>query len=359
MTSMNKTSSVLIAASVLPLTLASALAHDGAPIPDGHAPAGVMVDHMHKAGELMIGYRYGWSRQGGDYLLGTDAAGENRILHRACDNPPVPGHEHCSMKQSRMTMQMHMLDIMYAPTDWLTLMVMPQWMKMDMTMVPVDDPAAMHSGHGMHMGAHGHGTDGLGDTTFGALVRLSKGASYSFHTGLMFSAPTGSTSEKTSAGQLTHYMMQLGSGTWDFLPSLTYTGNAGRWGWGLQASGVVRLEDENDQGYRLGDVFQTTAWGSYRVADWLSASVRLLRTQQSRIEGSRTHTGSGASPADLPFNYGGNFWDIGFGINTVVPSGALQGHRLGVEWLQPIRDEVNGYQPKRDGSLMVNWSKAF
>ena len=42
------------------------------------------------------------------------------------------------MKQTEMTMQMHMLDIMYAPTDWMTLMVMPQWMTMDMTMSPLD-----------------------------------------------------------------------------------------------------------------------------------------------------------------------------------------------------------------------------
>jgi hypothetical protein len=29
------------------------------------------------------------------------------------------------MKPTDMTMNMYMLDIMYAPTDWLTLMVMP------------------------------------------------------------------------------------------------------------------------------------------------------------------------------------------------------------------------------------------
>ncbi len=340
------------------------------PIPDGHAPAGVMVDHMHKAGEWMVGYRYGYSRADGDTLNGTKSVDDHDIRHNACllhgeDPHDHANHNHCAMKQSKMTMQMHMLDIMYAPTDWLTLMVMPMWMTMDMTMSPVEGAMGGghghggHGGHGGHMGSHSHGVDGFGDTIFGALVNLSKGHGYSLHTGLMFSAPTGSTTETGPSGNLTHYMMQLGSGTWDFQPSLTYNGRAGRWSWGAQMSGIIRLEDENDEGYRLGDVFQATGWGAYRLTDWLSASVRILHTQQGEIEGHYNKPHGHGSPPDFPENYGGRFWDIGFGINTVVPSGPLQGHRLGVEWLQPIEDDVNGYQQEREGTLWVNWSKAF
>lgn len=343
-----------------------ALAHEqGAkPIPDGHAPAGVMVDHMHKAGEFMVGYRYSWARQSGDQLDGTSTINindpSNPLLHRACQNEAVAGHEHCSMYQTEMTMQMHMLDIMYAPTDWMTLMVMPQWMTMDMTMDTL--PFAHHDmGHGEmdHMGSHGHGTDGLGDTIFGALIKISSGPGYSLHTGMMFSAPTGSTTERASNGNLTHYMMQLGSGTWDFLPSLTYNGRADRLSWGVQLSGIIRMEDENDQGYRLGDVFQATGWAAYRLTDWMSASVRLLSTRVSQIEGSFFPTGSGMSAPDFPTNYGGSYFDVGLGVNFVVPDGALKGHRLSVEWLEPVRDDVNGYQQERDGTLYANWSKAF
>ncbi len=323
-----------------------------------------MVDHMHKAGEFMVGYRYSWARQSGDQLDGTSTINvndpSNPLLHRACQNEAVAGHEHCSMYQTEMTMQMHMLDIMYAPTDWMTLMVMPQWMTMDMTMDTL--PFAHHDmGHGDmdHMGSHSHGTDGFGDTIFGALIKISSGPGYSLHTGMMFSAPTGSTTERASNGNLTHYMMQLGSGTWDFLPSLTYNGRADRLSWGVQLSGIVRMEDENDQGYRLGDVFQATGWAAYRLTDWMSASVRLLSTRVSQIEGSFYPTGSGMSAPDFPTNYGGSYFDVGLGVNFVVPDGALKGHRLSVEWLEPVRDDVNGYQQERDGTLYANWSKAF
>ena len=345
-----------LALAAVAATVATARAHEPTgPLADGHAPAGVMVDHMHKAGEWMIGYRYMNMLSDGDMLHGTSTASDHEIVHNGC--PSAHGHG-CSMKPSEMVMRMHMLDIMYAPTDWLTLMVMPQWMTMEMTMSPLEG-ADHDDGHGGHMGAHSHGTDGLGDTIFGALVKLSDGPGYHLHTGLMISVPTGSVDEKNADGSFTHYHMQLGSGTWDFLPSLTYTSREGSWSWGAQMSGVIRMEDANESGFRFGNVFQTTAWGSYRLVDWLSASVRLLYTRAGIIEGHYNGPHNHTSPPDLQGNYGGRFWDVGFGVNTVVPSGAFKGHRFAVEWLEPVIDDVNGYQLEREGTLYLNWSKAF
>jgi hypothetical protein len=114
------------------------------------------------------------------------------------------------------------------------------------------------------------------------------------------------------------------------------------------------MEQENESGYRLGDVFQATGWGSYLFANWISASIRGLYTEQGKIEGHYNAAHNHSSPPDLQFNYGGRFWDIGFGINTVVPSGALRGLRLSAEWLQPVYDDPNGYQLERDGTLWAN-----
>jgi hypothetical protein len=263
-----------------------------------------------------------------------------------------------------------MLDIMYAPTDWLTLMVMPMWMSHEMTMVPLKGMA--HGGHdehmGMEMGGHGgghshgeshtHGTQGWGDTIFGPELRVAHGPGYHVQINPMFSVPTGSVDEKMGE-MFTHYGMQPGSGTWDFMPSITYTGRADRLTWGAQVLGVVRLEEENESGYRLGDVFQATAWGSYRLADWISASIRGLYTEQGEIEGHYNGPHGHSSPSDLQFNYGGRFWDIGFGVNTVVPDGALKGLRLSAEWLQPVMDDPNGYQLEREGTIWTNATMSF
>ena len=67
----------------------------------------------------------------------------------------------------------------------------------------------------------------------------------------MLSAPTGKADYKQN-GVFTHYGMQLGSGTWDFWPSLTYTGRSDRLTWGAQVLGIVRMEKENQSGLPAG-----------------------------------------------------------------------------------------------------------
>jgi Putative MetA-pathway of phenol degradation len=331
------------------------------PLADQHAPAGVLFDHMHKAGEIMLGFRYAGSFAGGEMLHGENSARDQDVIDNGC-SPHA-----CAMKPTNMTMNMYMLDLMYAPTDWLTLMVMPMWMSHEMTMGPLkgvmpeahDDHGGMDmGGHGEHLGSHSHGTEAWGDTIFGPEIRLAEGLGYHLHISPMISAPTGRVDFKTN-DVFTHYGMQLGSGTWDFVPSITYTGRADRLTWGAQLLGIVRLEDENESGYRLGDVFQGTFWGSYRFANWISASLRGLYTEQGVIEGHYNGAHSHSSPLDLQFNYGGRFWDIGFGVNTVVPGGPLKGLRLSAEWLQPVMDDPNGYQLEREGTLWANATMSF
>src|SRR5690606_12888925 len=107
-------------------------------VPDSHAPAGVMFEHMHRAGEWMIGYRYQYSRQEG-LFQGSDEISRAELM--AAGYTGIPRD---------MTMHMHMLDLMYTPTDWLNLMLMPHYMEMDMSMEMVMDMDAGgdHGGHG-------------------------------------------------------------------------------------------------------------------------------------------------------------------------------------------------------------------
>ncbi|TAL51423.1 MAG: hypothetical protein EPN89_03530, partial [Methylovulum sp.] len=208
------------------------------------------------------------------------------------------------------------------------------------------------------------------------LVKLFNAPMHHVHLGLGLSAPTGDVDIKLRRNHqqdegFIHYGMQLGSGTWDFKPSLTYTGKFDDWSWGAQVSGTKRLEDNNETGFALGDVFQSTAWGGYNLTHWLSASIRGLYTEQGAISGRFNPTpgvvdgklvknvNPQSGPMDYPGSYGGRYWDIGFGINAVVPSGELAGNSLGVEWLQPVETDVNGYQLDREGALSATWSVAF
>jgi hypothetical protein len=323
--------------------------HHGSP-----PPAGVMFGHMLKAGEFMAGYRYMYSLEGGPLLHDGTGAPDAAVVAAGC------GIRRCGYRSKEMSMHMHMLDLMYAPTDWLNLMLMPQFMSMDMRLRELTGGDFSSGGHGGHSGATiPHATGGVGDTGLYGMVRLFELPHHRLHATIGVTAPTGDVDIEMRHGGFIHYGMQLGSGTWDFRPSLTYTGDWERWSWGAQVSGTKRLESRNESGYALGDIFQSTVWGAYRPLDWLSASVRGVYTTQGSIRGRFSPPLEVSAPVDLTSNYGGRHFDVGFGLNAVVPQGSLRGHQVGLEWLQPLDNDPNGYQLERKGSLFATWTMPF
>ncbi|MCX7102845.1 MAG: DUF3570 domain-containing protein, partial [Methylobacter sp.] len=244
-----------------------------------HAPAGVMYDHMlPQAGDMMVDYRYMYNNQSGNTLHGTSPAIDSEIIANGCGPNP------CYIRSGSMSMNMHMLDLMYAPTDWLTLMLMPQFVSMSMTMNALDGaPSSSEQEMIRHHLQSGHQTGGIGDLGMYGLFKLFDNGIHHIHATAGFNAPTGEVGIKLNTnhgitGGYIDYGMQLGSGTWDFKPSLTYTGQWQQFSWGAQSSGTLRMENQNQVGYALGDQFQSTAWSSYHLTHWLSASVRGLFT---------------------------------------------------------------------------------
>ena len=259
------------------------------------APAGVMFAHMlDQAGDFMVGYRLMRSTQGGGYLHGSNPASHAQVLaDLANSNSGVT----TKMYANSMTMNMHMLDLMYAPTDWLTLMLMPQFVDMEMGMGTDQGNVKMQM-NAMQPMRYEQSTGGFGDTGGYAMFKLWDGGGQHVHITQGISAPTGSVDIKPEWQVLDAttnvpfsnyaYNMQLGSGTWDYKPSVTYTGQADDWFWGGQLSGTHRLQSVNSYGYRLGDVLQGTLWGGYQFSHWLSGTLRGLYTGQGGIVGSQS-----------------------------------------------------------------------
>ena len=171
---------------------------------DGHhyfpyAPSGVMGDHIHRKGGLMASYRYMFMSMqrnyDGDSQI-SDAAAQNGYMGSAAE----------------MDMQMHMLGVMFAPSDKLTLMLMSAYKENSMLNNMMGNRTKMRS-------------SGWGDATLSAYYGLYKKQASSAHVGLGLSAPTGSIDERMSNGARMGYPMQLGSGTWDLKPSLTWLGH--------------------------------------------------------------------------------------------------------------------------------------
>ncbi len=324
------------------------------------APAGVkFASMMTDSGSWMIGYRFMYGLRDGVMRRGQDFVSDQEIVSTACSDI-----DQCRFTMDYMDMSMHMLNIMYAPTDWLNIMLMPQFVEKDMNLRELDGRPPVRIDRHEHSGIGGHATGGVGDTSLTALINLWDTKNHRIHLGLGVSAPTGDVELEfrriaRDKGGVVHFGMQLGSGTWDLLPSLTYNGHMDNWSWGAQLSGVARLQGQNKSGYRLGDAFQSTAWGSYALTPWLSASIRGVYSIQGAINGDFIKFNGRSGPMDFPANYGGRFWDVGFGLNAKVMQGELAGNGLSFEWLQPVSDDFNGSQLERVGSINLSWEYHF
>ncbi|MEJ6010681.1 hypothetical protein [Novosphingobium aquae] len=317
--------------------------------PDAHGPAGTMADHVHKQGDWMFGLMAMHESYGGANRAGTTDLTPAQVA--------AAGY---SVRDSAMTMDMAMLHVMYAPNDRVTLMLVPSWMRMGMTMEGLPAMAGgMASGHGGHTLMPGqtmaHSVQGLGDTQFGALVSLSRRPELSVHAGLMVSAPTGSVSRRNASGSYVHYMMQGGSGTWDLNPSFTLHGANRRFGWGAQVAYLFRVEDANKSGFRFGDRFTATAWASKPVTGNLSLSSRIAFSREGTIQGHYNGAHGHASPPDLQGNYGGTRIDAGLGANLIVAKRV----RLGLEAALPVLQDLNGIQLPRKFSGNLSASLMF
>ena len=219
------------------------------PRPDSHAPLGVMGDHAHRAGELMFSYRFmGMAMD--ELRDGTTPISTEEALH---DYAMVP---------TTMQRQMHMFGAMLAPHDRVTLMAMISYLENSMEM----EGAHLHGsgGHDHPVGHLSMATGGLGDIRLSALIPLlnTSNADLLLNTGV--SIPTGAIDLRGTHGgdELTtlRYPMQLGSGSFELRPGLTFATTHGSWSYGAQARSTIPL-NKNSRDYKLGFTIGSTLWG--------------------------------------------------------------------------------------------------
>ena len=95
-----------------------------------------------------------------------------------------------------------------------------------------------------------------------------------------------------------------------------------------------------------------------RFTDWLSASVRLDVSHQGKIDGQDSNITLPVQTAQTNFS-GGTFANLSLGVNLIGQSGALADHRLAIEWVSPVYQDVHSVQMEREDTLMIGWQKAF
>jgi hypothetical protein len=335
---------MLLALLVLAHNVYAAHTHDARAAHVGHAtavPIGVMGDHLHPQGDWMVSYRYMHMKMEGS-LEGSDHISNRQILS--------PTGKNFLVTPTEMTMDMHMLGMMYAPTGNLTLMLMAPYILYSMD-------------HRTRMGTtFTTGSEGIGDVRFGVLYGLSQWNGQHMHLNLGLSAPTGSINEKddTPAGKVRlPYPMQLGSGTWDLLAGLTYGGQRGKWAWGSQAMGTVRLQDENDNDYRLGNRLELTAWVVRDIAQGWNSSLRVAAQAWGDVQGADPELNRNLVPTADPDLRGGRRVDVRVGVNHMTNGDVHEGHTFGIEAGVPAWQNLDGPQLRTRWTLMAGWQYGF
>ncbi|MEP4532021.1 MAG: hypothetical protein ABJ004_02970 [Cyclobacteriaceae bacterium] len=312
--------------------------------PDGHAPISVMGDHTHGKGDWMVSYRYMMMgmdglRDGSEDISSDDAFDQGYMM--------VP---------KSMTMNMHMLGVMYAPSDRLTLMIMSNYVELNMDM-------AMRM-NGM-TSRFETSSSGLGDLKISGLYKLLDVKGQRIHANLGLSVPVGSIDNEDvtpmsdpNATQLP-YPMQIGSGTWDVIPGITYMGQKGALSWGAQTMGTIRI-GENNRSYAFGNKGCLLGWVGFKTTEWLSFSAKVKGSVSGKISGADpAYTNPMMSPTLQTENFGGTTASSGLGFNIYIPNGALKNVRIGVEYELPLYQNLNGPQMKTTGigtlGLQYSW----
>lgn len=307
--------------------------------PDGHAPIGVMGDHLHHAGGVMLSYRHMTmhmeGNRDGTYGLSTQQVFDTPFL-------VVP---------LEMTMEMHMVGAMVAPSDDVTLMGMFTWIDLEMEHVAMNPGGPRFTTK----------ASGPGDTRLAALVRLWEGERQSVHLNAGLSLPTGSINERdatpASSDAKLPYPMQLGSGTFDLVPGVTYVGQTDDWSWGAQWMSTVRL-GENSERYTLGDRHELGGWGARRLNDTFSVSLRLRGSTWGDVEGADPELNPMMVQTADTNRQGGSRLDAFVGLNAFASEGALAGHRIAIEIGAPVWQDLDGPQLETDLIATVGWRYA-
>lgn len=304
--------------------------------PDGHAPIGVMGDHTHSRGEWMASVRYMYM-----FMNGNQGRGGNKSTGDVLNDYPVAPKD--------MTTNMVMFGMMNAPTDDLTFMVMVPYIFKEMS-----HRTRANTSFTTH-------TDGVGDIKLNSLYKILNWSRQQIHLNAGISLPTGSIDETddTPGGDvILPYPMQLGSGTFDLLPGLTYNGQTDNWSWGSQLLGTVRL-GRNDRGYSLGERGQLTAWGARKWTRWLSTSVRLNGQVWGDIDGEDDALNPALVPTADPRRRAGERIDFLAGVNIYGRESWYRGQRVAVEFGFPIYQALDGPQLGLDWVLVTGWQYAW
>ncbi|MCL6275601.1 nitrous oxide reductase accessory protein NosL [Muricauda sp. 2012CJ35-5] len=293
--------------------------------PNSYAPSGIMGDHLHPKGGVMVSFRSMFMSMAGN-RMGSSKIEDADIFQNYMVAP------------QNMTMEMFMLGLMYAPSDKVTLMLMQNLVTKDM-----DLTSQMTMPNGMVMNNDfSTSSSGLGDLKLGALYGIVANGKHALHLNAKVNIPIGEIENRATTPMMENaklpYAMQLGTGTFDWTLGATYKYNFSNILVGIQQLNTLST-GRNSQGYRFGNIHELNIWAGYNITNKIGINTRISASTQSAISGNDEDLNPMMVPTARASNYGGELVNAGLGTNILLAKGKLI---LGLDFNAPIYQKFNG-----------------
>ena len=312
------------------------------------APVGVFGVDMPAQGKLVLAYLPSVSRAQGVKIDTDWVKPEFVVTHVPSPYTPV-GFHLLRMVPENLSVVSQGFSLAYGLAPNLAVSVASAVVQKDVDMTAFKGLSGV-----TRLGAKTGSTNGLGDTTLAAVVRLHRDATNQFNVNFGLSLPTGSTTDTmslllpngTAPYKRGFYAMQPGSGTVDALPGAAYSGVSGVWSWGASYRARLPL-DHNAEGWRYGDLHEFNIWGGYSWIPGVETTLRLNGSTQAAIQGHDagiTGYAQGANPAF----YGGRQISLFAGAIVAGKRFGLDHAQFGLEAGIPLYQDLNGPQLARD-----------
>ncbi len=310
-------------------------------------PSGVMISHVHEKGQWMISYRF----------MNMNMKGVNAGSEHIDQAKVFIGY---LMAPEKMRMDMHMMMGMYGLSSRVTVMAMVNYLSVSMNMV-------MFGGGGHnHYSADGNSASshGIGDSKAFVLYGLINTPRTQLILNAGLGLPTGNIFVKGSSYDIIYpderlpYAMQLGSGSFEVLPGLTYLFQVRKITTSIQVSGNIRT-NYNEVGYKLGNELMSNTWLAYRWTKSFSSSIRIETAIAEQIKGMDPYLYHFTEPAANPSNYGGKHVFGYLGSVYQIKKGHLNGMKIAAEYGVPVYNIFNGLQMGVKNAVNVSLSYTF
>ncbi|MAI78477.1 MAG: hypothetical protein CL917_06035 [Deltaproteobacteria bacterium] len=327
--------------SVLMFLLSLSVQADESAMPEVQPPIGVFGSTIHAQGDVMLSYRFNRDDYKG-LLVGRNSVSDAFV---ASEYAVVP---------TALRVTEHVFEAMWAPVEEFTVVVSLPFYEKSLDWYASTNPS----------GASTTTVKGFGDISLNFLYRVFEDKNGRLHLNLGLGFPSGSIQESAptpiSNGQLERlpYVMQLGSGTIDLKPGVTYNGYWKGFQWGAQLLGTLHA-GTNSQQYTMGNEYSMTGWLGRKWTRWFGTGFRLVWQQVFNPEGEDVRLLPPESPLSDSRLQASRRLDALFGIDFYLTGGRLKGLRLSVEAGLPAFQSLDGPQLRNRWGVTAGLQYAF